>query len=85
MAKAAGWGVMTSHRSGETEDTFIVRTPLNTPCARFNRPTPPRPLLPPNTAAPAPAAQHSCANFFGLFIRTCAPLSYRAHHEREEY
>eukprot|EP00965_Chrysotila_dentata_P235453 6200763-Pleurochrysis_carterae.AAC.1 len=25
MAKAAGWGVMTSHRSGETEDTFIVR------------------------------------------------------------
>merc|ERR1719293_19653 len=24
MAKAAGWGVMTSHRSGETEDTFIA-------------------------------------------------------------
>lgn len=24
-AKAAGWGVMTSHRSGETEDTYIVR------------------------------------------------------------
>ena len=23
MAKAAGWGVMTSHRSGETEDSFI--------------------------------------------------------------
>lgn len=23
MAKDAGWGVMTSHRSGETEDTFI--------------------------------------------------------------
>jgi len=24
MAKAAGWGVMTSHRSGETEDSFIA-------------------------------------------------------------
>ncbi|GBF87758.1 enolase [Raphidocelis subcapitata] len=24
MAKAAGWGVLTSHRSGETEDTFIA-------------------------------------------------------------
>ncbi|MCO5590338.1 hypothetical protein L7F22_044307 [Adiantum nelumboides] len=24
MAKRAGWGVMTSHRSGETEDTFIA-------------------------------------------------------------
>jgi len=23
-AKAAGWGVMTSHRSGETEDTYIA-------------------------------------------------------------
>ena len=23
-AKAAGWGVMVSHRSGETEDTFIA-------------------------------------------------------------
>jgi enolase len=22
--KAAGWGVMVSHRSGETEDTFIA-------------------------------------------------------------
>ena len=24
MAKEAGWGVMTSHRSGETEDSFIA-------------------------------------------------------------
>ena len=24
MSKAAGWGVMVSHRSGETEDTFIA-------------------------------------------------------------
>ena len=24
MAKAAGWGVMASHRSGETEDSFIA-------------------------------------------------------------
>ena len=24
MAQDAGWGVMTSHRSGETEDTFIA-------------------------------------------------------------
>lgn len=24
MSKVAGWGVMASHRSGETEDTFIA-------------------------------------------------------------
>merc|ERR1719156_456391 len=24
LAKSAGWGVMTSHRSGETEDTYIA-------------------------------------------------------------
>lgn len=24
MSKEAGWGVMTSHRSGETEDSFIA-------------------------------------------------------------
>ncbi len=24
MAQAEGWGVMVSHRSGETEDTFIA-------------------------------------------------------------
>ncbi len=24
MAKGDGWGVMVSHRSGETEDTFIA-------------------------------------------------------------
>ena len=24
MSKQAGWGVMTSHRSGETEDTYIA-------------------------------------------------------------
>lgn len=24
MAKSAGWGTMVSHRSGETEDTFIA-------------------------------------------------------------
>ena len=24
MAQGAGWGVMTSHRSGETEDSFIA-------------------------------------------------------------
>merc|ERR1719223_2035367 len=24
MAKGAGWGVMTSHRSGETDDSFIA-------------------------------------------------------------
>lgn len=24
MSKKAGWGVMASHRSGETEDTFIA-------------------------------------------------------------
>ena len=34
-AKAAGWGVMTSHRSGETEDTYAAA--LATP--RPSRPT----------------------------------------------
>ncbi len=24
MARGAGWGVMVSHRSGETEDSFIA-------------------------------------------------------------
>ena len=24
MSREAGWGVMVSHRSGETEDTFIA-------------------------------------------------------------
>ena len=24
LAKESGWGVMTSHRSGETEDTYIA-------------------------------------------------------------
>jgi enolase len=24
MSKQAGWGIMTSHRSGETEDTYIA-------------------------------------------------------------
>ena len=24
MAQSSGWGVMVSHRSGETEDTFIA-------------------------------------------------------------
>jgi len=36
MAKKAGWGVMTSHRSGETEDSFIagtLRVPPQHACA----------------------------------------------------
>jgi len=28
LARSAGWGVMVSHRSGETEDTFIAEYPI---------------------------------------------------------
>ena len=47
MAKAAGWGVMTSHRSGETEDPFIVsrrrrRRPTHTSAAPGRRRGEPR-------------------------------------------
>ena len=42
MAKGAGWGVMTSHRSGETEDSFIadLAVGLGTGQARGSRPGP---------------------------------------------
>ncbi|VAI12271.1 unnamed protein product [Triticum turgidum subsp. durum] len=48
MSKHAGWGVMTSHRSGETEDTFIadlavglstVRSRLGLPAAQSGLPS----------------------------------------------
>ena len=47
MSKAAGWGVMTSHRSGETEDPFIVsrrrrRRPTHTSAAPGRRRGEPR-------------------------------------------
>ena len=35
MAKKAGWGVMTSHRSGETEDTFIADLAVGLSTVRF--------------------------------------------------
>ena len=35
MAKAAGWGVMTSHRSGETEDSFIADLAVGLNCGQI--------------------------------------------------
>lgn len=57
MSKDAGWGVMTSHRSGETEDTFIAdlsvglatgQIKTGAPCrserlAKYNQVSPPEP------------------------------------------
>lgn len=35
MAKQAGWGVMTSHRSGETEDTYIADLAVGLCCGQI--------------------------------------------------
>jgi enolase len=35
MAKQAGWGVMTSHRSGETEDTYIADLAVGLDCGQI--------------------------------------------------
>lgn len=35
MSKAAGWGVMASHRSGETEDTFIADLAVGLNCGQI--------------------------------------------------
>lgn len=35
MAKEAGWGVMASHRSGETEDTFIADLAVGLACGQI--------------------------------------------------
>jgi len=35
MARAAGWGVMVSHRSGETEDTFIADLVVGLGCGQI--------------------------------------------------
>lgn len=35
MAKAAGWGVMASHRSGETEDSFIADLAVGLACGQI--------------------------------------------------
>ena len=57
MAKAAGWGVMTSHRSGETEDSFIVRLRRPpSPPPRARPPRPPAPHLVPVTPLASAAA-----------------------------
>ena len=34
MAKGAGWGVMCSHRSGETEDSFIADLAVGLSCGQ---------------------------------------------------
>jgi len=35
MAREAGWGVMVSHRSGETEDTFIADLVVGLGCGQI--------------------------------------------------
>ena len=35
MSKEAGWGVMASHRSGETEDTTIADLAVATNCGQI--------------------------------------------------
>jgi enolase len=35
MAQAAGWGIMVSHRSGETEDTFIADLAVGLTCKQI--------------------------------------------------
>jgi enolase len=35
MAKVAGWGVMCSHRSGETEDSFIADLAVGLSCGQI--------------------------------------------------
>jgi enolase len=42
MAKAAGWGVMTSHRSGETEDSFIADLAVGLKTGQINTGAPGR-------------------------------------------
>ena len=36
MANQAGYGCITSHRSGETEDTFIAELAVGTDCVNKN-------------------------------------------------
>jgi len=42
MAKQAGWGVMASHRSGETEDTFIADLAVGLSCGQIKTGAPAR-------------------------------------------
>lgn len=42
MSKAAGWGVMTSHRSGETEDNFIADLAVGLNCGQIKTGAPAR-------------------------------------------
>ena len=35
MSQAAGWGIMVSHRSGETEDTFIADLAVALTCKQI--------------------------------------------------
>ena len=48
MAKEAGWGVMASHRSGETEDSFIADLAVGLATGQIK------------TGAPCRSAPHAC-------------------------
>lgn len=40
LAKNNGWGTMVSHRSGETEDTFIADLAVGLGCGQVRKSTP---------------------------------------------
>jgi enolase len=46
LAQSNGWGVMVSHRSGETEDTFIADLVVGLCTGQVRRHTYPQTLLP---------------------------------------
>jgi enolase len=51
MAKQAGWGVMTSHRSGETEDNYIADLAVGLCTGQIKTGTPCRPNAPRSTTS----------------------------------
>jgi enolase len=56
MAKEAGWGVMASHRSGETEDSFIADLSVGLATGQIKTGAPCR------QASPVPYARCKCAD-----------------------
>ncbi len=51
MAKQAGWGVMTSHRSGETEDNYIADLAVGLCTGQIKTGAPCRPNAPRSTTS----------------------------------
>ena len=63
MAKEAGWGVMASHRSGETEDSFIADLAVGLATGQIKTGAPCRsaPPAPPRCASANPVVQLTAA------------------------